>query len=163
MTLTQGGEDTIITTFLELTYGGNFHKEDLKPFRMSYNLAYGTLLKRGFITEDPVPERFAEMTADSEFFESITKSEMNTMLIENILDKETLSELIGPGKARSLYKNLKLLREGEDVLTDEQRFLLEFVGLLEIEKVKGFDQFYDEYLKEKKESNIIDIKTKRRK
>ncbi len=163
MTLTQGGENTIITTFLELTYGGNFHKEDLKPFRMSYNLAYGTLLKRGFITEDPVPERFAEMTADSEFFESITKSEMNTMLIENILDKETLSELIGPVKARSLYKNLKLLREGEDVLTDEQRFLLEFVGLLEIEKVEGFDQFYDEYLKEKKESNIIDIKTKRRK
>ena len=49
------------------------------------------------------------------------------------------------------------------MLTDEQRFLLEFVGLLEIEKVEGFDQFYDEYLKEKKESNIIDIKTKRRK
>ena len=103
------------------------------------------------------------MTSDSEFFETITKSEMNTMLIENILDKETLSELIGPVKARSLYKNLKLLREGENVLTEEQKFLLQYVGLYELDKVEGFDEFYDEYLKENKESNIIDIKTKRRK
>lgn len=163
MTITKGGEDLILLTFLEIVLGYRLEIGELKPFRMSYNLAYGTLLKRGFITEYLAPERIAEMTVDSEFFESITKSEMNTMLIQNILDKETLSELIGPGKARSLYKNLKLLREGEDVLTDEQRFLLEFVGLLEIEKVEGFDQFYDEYLKEKKETNIIDIKTKRRK
>ena len=163
MTLTKGGEDSIINTFLELTYGGTFHKEDLKSFRMAYNLAYGTLLKRGFITEYQDFERFAEMTADSEFFETITKSEMNTMLIENILDKETLSELIGPVKAKSLYKNLKLLREGENVLTEEQKFLLQYVGLYELDKVEGFDEFYDEYLKENKESNIIDIKTKRRK
>ena len=163
MTLTKGGEDTIINTFLELTYGGTFHKEDLKSFRMAYNFAYGTLLKRGFITEYLDLERLAEMTSDSEFFETITKSEMNTMLIENILDKETLSELIGPVKARSLYKNLKLLREGENVLTEEQKFLLQYVGLYELDKVEGFDEFYDEYLKENKESNIIDIKTKRRK
>lgn len=163
MTITKGGEDLILLTFLEIVLGYRLEIEDLKPFRMSYNLAYGTLLKRGFITEYLAPERIAEMTVDSEFFENITRSEMNTMLIENILDKETLSELIGPGKAKSLYKNLKLLREGEDELTDEQRFLLEFLGLLEIEKVEGFDEFYDEYLKENKESNIIDIKTKRRK
>ncbi len=163
MTLTKGGEDTIINTFLELTYGGTFHKEDLKSFRMAYNFAYGTLLKRGFIIEYKHLERFAEMTSDSEFFETITKSEMNTMLIENILDKETLSELIGPAKARSLYKNLKLLREGENVLTEEQKFLLQYVGLYELDKVAGFDEFYDEYLEENKESNIIDIKTKRRK
>ena len=90
MTLTKGGEDSIIKTFLELTYGGTFHKEDLKSFRMAYNFAYGTLLKRGFITEYLDLERLAEMTSDSEFFETITKSEMNTMLIENILDKETV-------------------------------------------------------------------------
>lgn len=163
MTLTKGGEDSIINTFLELTYGGTFHKEDLKSFRMAYNFAYGTLLKRGFITEYLDLERLADMTSDSEFFETITKSEMNTMLIENILDKETLSELIGPSKARNLYKNLKLLREGENVLTEEQKFLLQYVGLYELDKVEGFDEFYDEYLKENKESNIIDIKTKRRK
>lgn len=163
MTLTKGGEDSIINTFLELNYGGTFHKEDLKSFRMAYNFAYGTLLKRGFVTEYLDLERLADMTSDSEFFETITKSEMNTMLIENILDKETLSELIGPGKSKSLYKNLKLLREGENVLTEEQKFLLQYVGLYELDKVEGFDEFYDEYLKENKESNIIDIKTKRRK